>query len=175
MKNFSIIIVLCAFLTLLGASHFSYASVKLGVVDMQKAIQATNMGKTAKTNLEKEFNKKKGELEKEEKAILKLKEEFEKQSLVWNDQTRNKKQGELQQRAQAFQEKMANAQMDIQKKEQELTQPIVDKLKQTIEEVAKAKKMTTVLEKSSNVILYWQADDEITDEVIKKFNEKNKG
>lgn len=159
---------------LMGFSSLGFSNVKLGVVDMQRAIQATTTGKNAKSDLEKEFNKKKQELEKEEKAILKLKEDYEKQSLVWNDQTRAKKQGELQQKAQAFQEKMAKAQMEIQKKEQELTQPIVDKLKAVIEEVAKSKQMTTVLEKGSNVILYWQKDDEITDEVIKKYNEKNK-
>ena len=39
------------------------APVKIGYVDMQKAIQATESGKKAKKDLEKEFNDKKAELQ----------------------------------------------------------------------------------------------------------------
>ena len=45
------------------------AEVKIGYVDMQKAIQETAAGKKAKKELEDEFNKKKKDLEKKEGDI----------------------------------------------------------------------------------------------------------
>ena len=43
----------------LGFAMAAKAEVKIGYVDMQKAIQSTSAGKKAKSELEAEFNKKK--------------------------------------------------------------------------------------------------------------------
>ena len=45
------------------------AEVKIGYIDMQKAIQETAAGKKAKKELEDEFNKKKKDLEKKEADV----------------------------------------------------------------------------------------------------------
>ncbi len=42
----------------------AFAEIKIGYIDMQKAIQETAAGKKAKKELEDEFNKKKKDLEK---------------------------------------------------------------------------------------------------------------
>src|SRR4051812_47213280 len=71
---------------------------KIGTVDLQKALQSVDAGKKAKAQLEKDFNTKKKELQNEEASLRKMTEEFKKQSLVMNDEARNKKQGEIQER-----------------------------------------------------------------------------
>jgi len=156
------------------SSQASLANVKIGVVDMQRAIQSVNQGKKAKANLEKEFNKKKVELEAEEKSIVSLRDEYQKKSLVMNEQTRSKKQAELQQKFMAYQQKVMESQKMIQEREAQLTQPIIEKMKGVIDAKAKEKGYTTVLEKSSNIVLYSQAGDDLTDEVIADFNKANK-
>src|SRR3954471_21754695 len=98
-------------MTSLGLSGFSGAAraaeesgVKIATVDMQRALQTVDAGKKAKAQLEKEFNKKKQELQTEEAAIRKMGEEFKKQSLALSEDARAKKQQELQERVMKFQE-----------------------------------------------------------------------
>lgn len=148
--------------------------VKIGTVDMQKALQEVELGRKAKSELEASFNKKKQELQKEENEIKKLSEEFQKQSMVMNEAAKSKKQGEIQQRIMKLQENMQRSQADIQRQEQTLTEPIITKLKGVISDVAKEKGYTVILEKSQNNVLYSQDKDDLTAEVIGQFNKKNK-
>lgn len=152
----------------------SAADIKIGIVDMQKALQSVEAGKKAKSELEGEFNKRKKELQDEEAAIKKLHEEFQKQSLVMSDQAKAKKQGELQERILKFQEKTARSQGEIQKKEQELTEPIVNKLKGIVKNLAGQKQYALVLEKNENTVLYSLDKDDLTTDVISQFNKPEK-
>src|ERR1700679_3938090 len=72
------------------------APTKIVYVDMKKAIQATDTGKKAKKDLEKEFNDKKKELTEKEKDLKKLSEDLEKKSMVLSDEVKQKKQMEFQ-------------------------------------------------------------------------------
>ena len=144
--------------------------VKVGTVDMQKALQTVETGKKAKAQLEKEFNAKKQQLQTEEAALRKATEEFKKQSLVMSDEARAKKQAELQERIMKFQEQTAKSQMEIQQKERDLTQPLVSKLRTVIAELAKKKNYTVVLEKNENNVLFSQEKDDLTNDVITAFD-----
>lgn len=146
------------------------AEVKIGYVDMQKAIQDTAAGKKAKKELEDEFNKKKKELEKKEADIKKMHEDFEKRSAAMNDDARNKKQNEIRTEMGKYQESAAKAQMDIQKKERDLTQPIVTKLKSMLEDIAKKEDYTVILEKSENSVMYAKKDIDLTERLVKAYD-----
>ena len=141
---------------------------KMAVVDMQKALQTVDAGKTAKARLEKEFESKKKEFQSEEAT-------FKKQQLVMSNEARMKKQQELQERQMKLQELVQRSQAEIATKEQEMTRPLVNKLREIIAETAKKKNFTVILEKNENTVLYHQEKDDITDEVIEQFNKKNKG
>lgn len=146
--------------------------VRIGTVDMQRALQSVDAGKKAKADLEREFNAKKKELQAEEAAIKKMGEEFKKQSLVMSEEARNKKQNEIQERIMKFQETTQRSQMEIQRKEQELTEPIVTRLREIVADVAKEKKYSLVLERNENMVLFFLEKDDLTDTVIGLFNKK---
>lgn len=148
--------------------------VKIGIVDMPKALQSVEAGKKAKSQLEKEAAQKRKAIQDEDAALKKMAEEFKKQSLVMSDDARAKKQAELQERFAKFQEMQARAQMELQQKEQELVQPIVTKLKTIISELAKQKGFTVVLEKNENNVLYSQEKDEFTNDVVGAYNKQAK-
>lgn len=156
----------------LGASA---SEVKLGTVDMQKAIQNVEAGKKAKSTLEKEITSKKKEIDTEQAAVEKMFNEFKKQSLVMNEEARAKKEGEIRERGAKLQEAKYKAQQDLQRREQELTEPIVTKIRALITEVAKQKGYQMVLEKNENTVLYSQEKDDLTSEIITAFNKQNKG
>ena len=148
------------------------APVKLGTVDMQKALQAVDEGRKAKSQLEKEFNERKKSIQAEEASIRKAGEEFKKQSAVLTDEAKAKKNSELQERMMKLQELTMRSQQDIQKKERELTDPLIKRLRIVIEKIAKEKGYTVVLEKNENTVLYSPEKDDLTTEVVSAFNKQ---
>lgn len=144
------------------------AQTKVGYVDMQKAIQATSGGKKAKLELEADFNKKKKELEKKEGDLKKMGEDLEKKKAVLSDEVFQKKQVEFQEEMLKYRDVVGKSQVEIQKKERELTAPILDKMRRVIESVAKEKGFGLVLE-NSQMVLYANADADLTQEVISAY------
>ncbi len=151
------------------------AAFKLAVVDLQKALQSVDSGKKAKASLEKEFNEKKKQLQAEEDSIKKITEDFKKQSLALSDEAKSRKQNEIQERLMKYRELFGKSQFDIQSRERELTEPIIQKLKGIVEEIGAAKSYTMILEKNENNILFSASKDDLTEEVIKAFNKKHNG
>lgn len=156
---------------LMGAA----AEIKIAIVDLQKALQSVDEGKKAKSQLEKEFNEKKKQLQAEEESIKKMTEEFKKQSLVLSDDAKGRKQNEIQERLMKYRELFGKSQFDIQNRERSLTEPIIGKLRTIVEELGKNQGYTLILEKNENGVLFSKQQDDLTEEVIKSFNKKKNG
>lgn len=154
----------------LCAAVAAKAEFKAGVIDMQKAIQSTDSGKKAKKELEKEFEKKKGDLKKKEEELKKRAEEYEKKKMVLSDKVREEQQADIQQDMLKFREELSKSQMMIQQKERDLTKPILDKIQKAIAEIAKEKDLSVVLEKPEQSAMWAKPDLDITEDVIKKAN-----
>lgn len=157
-----------------GAAEDTTA-LKIATVDMQKALQSVNAGKKAKSSLEKEVKSKQKMITDEENAIKKLDEEFKKQSLVMNDESKAKKVQEIQERAMKYQKMRAEYQMELQQKEAELIAPIIKNMKEVIKDVAAKKGYNFVLDKNEANVLYSQDKDDLTSELISAYNSKHKG
>ena len=154
-------------------SFSAQANFKAAYIDMQSAIQATSAGRKAKSKLEKEFNKKKDQLKKKETSLKKRAKEFEKKMMVLSEKKRIEQQTELQKEMMAFQKELGESQVSIQKKEREMTKPILIKLQKIIAQVAKEKGYSMIFEKSEHSVMWAKTDLDITDMVVKKF-EKTK-
>ena len=165
------------FLTMLSvmvATSIASADFKLAYVDVQKAIEKSSAGKKAKEEIKKEADKKSKELEKKKADIDKMREDLEKKRSVLAEEAFGKKAAELQEEMQKFNQLAAKAQGELQKKEGDLLQPIVDKMKKVIEKIAKEKSLNMVIQSNQNaqIVLYASADSEITDEVVKAFDKE---
>lgn len=158
-------------MSLLLAASFANAEFKVGYVDMQKAIQSTTAGKKAKTELEGEFNKKKKELEKKEADLKKMGEDLEKKKSVLSEEALGKKQAEFQDEMLKYRDVVGKSQVEIQKKERELTAPILEKMKKVIAKLAKDKSYGLVIE-NSQMVLYATPEADLTEEVIKAFEKE---
>lgn len=151
------------------------AVLKVGLVDLQKSLQSVESGKSAKAALEKEVNTKKASLEKQQAQLQKDAEEFEKKAAILNDTAKAQKQQELQKKFAELQKAAAESQMDLQKRERELTKPIIDDIRAIVEVIGKEKNYNLVFEKNESGVLYAQNSEDITDQVIERFNKKKKG
>ena len=166
MKN-TIFIVVALFASLFTSAAVA-AEFKVGVVDMQKAIQTSSAGKKAKKEVEGDFEKKKKDLKKKEDDLKKRVEEFEKKQAVLSDKVRQEQQVDLQKDMMQFREEVSKSQVTIQQRERELTKPILEKLQKVILEIAKEKDFSMVLEKAEQSVMFAKTELDITDEVIKR-------
>lgn len=161
-------IVVLSALLMAAAAH---AETKIGFVDMQKAIQSTSAGKKAKADLEGDFNKKKKELEKKEADLKKMGEDLEKKKSVLSEEALGKKQAEFQEEMLKYRDVVGKSQVEIQKKERDLTAPILEKMKKVITKIAKEKNYTLIME-NNQAILFATPESDLTDDVIKAYEKE---
>ncbi len=115
-----------------------------------------------------------------EDNLLKMQEEFKKKQDAYLKKKdtmpatlRSAKETELQEMAQRIGTFTQQAQLDIQKKQQALTQPILQKVQKAIDDVAKENGYTYILDLSTGVILYHsKTANDITPLVKKKLGIK---
>ncbi len=150
------------------------AKLHIGYVDLRKALETVEAGKTAKATLEKQASTKKAELEKQQSDLQKEAEQFEKKAAILNESAKAAKQAELQKKIMDFQKSAQESQMDLQKRERDLTVPIVNELKSIVEAIGKEKTFQLIVEKSEGAVLYAENGADLTEQVIERFNAKNK-
>lgn len=143
---------------------------RVGIFDMQNAIQTVAEGKKARESLKKDWEVRQGKLKKKEEKIQGAMAEFQKQSLVMDEKARREKEGEIRNQMMELQKEGMAAQQEFQTRDQQLSGPILTKLRKLVADVSKAKGYNLVLDKNENAVLYFEASDEITDEVIKKYD-----
>ena len=147
-------------------------SPKLAVLDMQKALQSVEAGKEALKKLQDTVKSKRKKFKQKKKEIQELQKKFQKQSLALNQKARMKKQKEIRKKAQKLQREAMKTKAQLRRKEQQLKKPIVKKIRKVVQSLSEEKGYSKVLDSSSGVVVYHQGKDDITDEVIKKYNKR---
>ena len=149
---------------------FSASATLIGTVDVQKVLLSVKEGKSVRDKLKKEFEKKQGELKKEEDKIRKAQEDFKKQTLVLNDAAKLKKQESIQKMIMELQQKSMGYQKEIQALENELKKPLLDKIRKIVEDVSKKEGVDLTFELSVAPIIYAKDQKNLTDLVIKAYD-----
>ncbi len=147
------------------------AAMKIGLVDLFKAVNESEQGKKAKTELESMIKVKQDNLEEKGKAIEKLKAELDKQGGVLSGEAKRAKEEEMERLTREYQRAVADSQNDVRKKEGELTGRIVKDLKDVVAAIAQEDQYTLIIEKAEGLILFSDKGLDITDKVIKRFDE----
>ncbi len=165
-KTATIGFILCS-LVLNSAIARADGDLKVGIIDMQKCIQSSDSGKKAKAELEAAFNKKKKELQEQEQAFKTAEEAFQKKQGALSETARKEQQEKLREKFMKYQENLQRSQAEIQKKEQDMSAPIIQKVREKVTEIAKKRGLGIVLEKNENIVIHSEDRYDITDEVMK--------
>ncbi|PWU13744.1 MAG: hypothetical protein C5B49_14195 [Bdellovibrio sp.] len=145
---------------------------KIGYIDLQKAVPATTAGKKAKEVMDAEFKKRKESLDKKKADIEKMGQDLEKKKSVLSEEVLNRKNMELNDEMMKFQKVVNDNQVELQKKEKEVLEPIFEKMKKVIEKVANEKGFTFVIEKQAQNVLFARKENDLTDDIVKAFEKE---
>lgn len=150
------------------------ADMKVGFVDLIRALNESDSGKKAKADLEFLINSIQKKVDEKGKTIEKLREELEKQSSVLSEESRKSKEADLERMLRDYQRLVTDSQNDVKKKEGEFTANIIKELRKIIKNIGEEQKYTYILENTDGVVLYSQKELDLTDEVLKRYNASGK-
>lgn len=145
------------------------AEMKLGYVDLQRALNEVDEGKVAKALLKKDFDEKQKQLDGKKSEFDKAQADFEKQSVVMSEQARKDKAQDLDRRARELQALFVQLQKDLSERERDVTRGIFDKMATIVREIAEADGVTMVFEKGGGIV-YAPPSLDLTNELIRKYN-----
>ena len=155
-----------------GATAYAQKTVKLGHINSTDLMQIM----PGKDSAQAAFQNKVTELE---AALTAMQEEFQTKYSDYQERqaqmtelirkTKEQELLDLRQRIETYQQ---NAQQELQEKEKELLQPIIDKAKQAIADVAKENGYSYIFDTSAGTLLYQQDSDDILPLVKKKLGLK---
>lgn len=154
-----------------GTTVFAADALKIGFVDLVKALNESESGKKAKADLEFLIKSKQVAIDEKGKAIEKGKNDLEKQASVLSQDARKAKEEELERLIREYQRLVSDSQGEVKKKESELTGEILKDIRVIIQKIGQDESYTLILENAEGQILYSKKDIDLTDAVIKKHNE----
>jgi outer membrane protein len=159
-------------LALALAPAVAAAEQKVGIVDLQRALNEVDEGKAAKGLLKRDFDEKQKQLDAKKAEFDKLQADLEKQSVVMSDAAKRDRAADLDRRARELQGLFVQLQKDLSDREREATKGIFDRMAAIVREIADADGFTIVLEKGAGVV-YAPASLDLTDELIRKYNTRH--
>jgi len=143
---------------------------KVGVVDLERALNETEDGRQAKDRLKQLFDKRQKTLQQQERDLQAMQEDLSKQKDVLTPEVRTKKAQELQKKIGELQTTYVEFQRELAAKEAELTKPILDRMKQIVRRIGQTDGYSIIMDRSSAGVVYVPSSYDLTDVVIQRYN-----
>jgi outer membrane protein len=150
------------------------AELKIGCIDIQRAMNECNAGKEAKKTINKDMEKLQRLFAEKQKELQTMKETLEKQAPMLTSDARAAKEQEFQTKLRDYQRWVDDNQKEIQQKTLEMNQIIVVGLQKVIDKIGTDEGYTLILEKNENIVLFATKAIDITDRVIKAYDAQKK-
>jgi len=148
----------------------SAADLKVAYVDLQRVLLEVDDGKAAKARLQKWLDDKQKEIDKEQTALRAEKETLDKQASAMNAETRAQKEADLQRKVMTLAQKWEKSRGEAANKERQEMEPIIAKIDQVVATIAQRDDLGLVLEKRDSGIVFAKAQLDISNEVIRAYN-----
>jgi outer membrane protein len=154
----------------LTASSALAEEIKLGYVDLQRALSETEDGRKAKANLKKIFDQKQKELDEQQAELKKAIDDLDKKRTLLPADKVHEKEAELQGRMQKVQQTYLRHQQDLQAKEQEATSKIFERMNKILGKIALSENFTMILDKTQGGIVFAKPQFDLTNDLIRRYN-----
>jgi outer membrane protein len=150
------------------------AELKIGCVDLQRAMNECNAGKEAKKTIGKEMEKLQRLFAERQKELQAMKETLEKQAPMLAQDARATKEKEFQGKVRDYQRWLEDNQKEIQQKGIEMERNIALGFQKLIKKVGEEEGYTLIFEKNEMIVLFASKAIDLTDRVIKIYDAQKK-
>ncbi len=166
------LIIFCVALFAIITPSMAQKNIKLGHINSNDLMQIMPGRDSAQTILQQEVADLEATLTAMQAEMQQRYNEYMEKQDQWSDLIKQTKQKELQDMGTRIEEFQQEAQRTLQTREAELLQPIIDRAKKAIEEVAKEGNYTYIFDAGIGTLLYQSDSDDILPLVKKKLGLK---
>jgi outer membrane protein len=157
-----------SFALLLTSQTAAAQGMKLGVVDVQRAVMQSEDGLRAQATLKKLFDSRQQELTKRQSDLQKQKDDIDRQKNVLSQQALQKKADEWQKEMVELQSTFVEYNKELEKKQKELTDPIFERVIAAIKRVAGLDSYDVIVDRAT--VAFARTDLDLTDRVVQMAN-----
>ena len=142
---------------------------RIAFVNMQEILKNCNAGKKAIEDIKKHYEKDALEIKSVEEDLKKMKEELEKKSSL-SETDRMEKETAYQKKFRDYQLRVSDANEELKKRDQVMTQQLVPGILKTIDSIAEKEKYVIVVDVSVVAFPYYAKENDISGRVIEELN-----
>lgn len=157
------------------AAPAAMEDVRIGYVDLQRAIFSSNAGKEARRALDERTDKLKKDFERKQEDLKAAQAEFVKQSAVLSADARTEKERELQRRLRELERLKQDSEDELNRRDAELSKRILGEVREVVKQIGGKGNYTLILERNAAGVLYAASGVDLTEEVIKAYNAQKPG
>lgn len=151
----------------LGAQTTSY---RIGVVDIQKFQKKSKNFQSISTRLKKKFDAMQQKLDDERNALLKMEDDFKKQSMMLSLDAQEDKKRDLEKKRRYYKYIFEDLSQEMKDVETEATGDIGKELEKVVKKIAEKDGYTLILEKRTLGLIYYSDVIDITDRVVDAYD-----
>lgn len=144
---------------------------KIGVIDIQRILENSSAGKKALAQINEQGKKMKQEIDQKGARLEEDQKKFEREAIVMNKDKRAEKEREIRIRINDFKTMQKKYSQEFKELEAKLVRKIRKDVYDLVGEVGKKEGYLLILEKHESGVVYMPNTVDITDHVIKLFNE----
>ena len=145
---------------------------RVGYVDAERVLTRSAAGVAAREQIERDKAVMQKDIDGKLTEVQKLKEEIEKKGALLTADARREKQETLERKARDLQRLRDDYLNELKKKDQERTYKILHEITGIVERVGKQKGFLLILERRSAGVIYASPEADLTDEIIKMFDQE---
>lgn len=150
----------------------AWASEPVYVVDVQKVINESIVGKAARSNMELEIKKREGPLKKLQNDVEALRKDFEKQASLLSQDALKAKKSQIDSKERELQEEFQKSRGELSKMNNDEIAKVVKDIDAIVKALSAEKGYKMVLEKDSRFVVYADPEFDLTQTVVEKLNSK---
>jgi outer membrane protein len=143
---------------------------KIGYIDVQRVLARSAAGVAAREQLEKERATIQKDMDGRRQELEKLRDEIEKKGALMTADARREKQEQFERKRRDAARAADDYQKELEKKEGQLLQKVLQEVGGVIEKVGKEKNYYMIVEKRNAGVLYAANDADLTDEIIRAYD-----
>lgn len=163
------VLVLFALVTL-QAPAFSAQATKVGVVDLQEFQKNSRAYQKITADIQKNVETLQRKLEEEKRALMKLEDEFQKQSMMLNLDAQEDKRRELEKKRRYYKYLQEDFTQELKSIEVDTVKKIMSELEVIVKEIGEKEGYTLILEKRALGLIYYDKAIDITDRLTKAYD-----
>lgn len=170
-----VLVVLFSVLVAGGDNAHAQKKIRIGYVDLVRAMAECKAGQKAQDQLKQEMQKYERSLKKKQEQVQKLQQEMEKKSQVLGIDQQQALARDLRESMRDLERSAKDAEDELKIKDRTLTGKILVQMQQIVAEIGKKGGYTVILEGNNTVVLYGKKNIDLTDQVISTHNERFPG